>query len=126
MCQDGLGRVIRVYERFGVGMIAEGVGYGVDEWVKCDNLIWFGHVTRINEDDFVKQKMYEGKIEGRVSAEGRHCGRSTEWLSTGERAGGHRIEYADREKRNRENCRSPAVATPLGRVPAKGQGVRNR
>lgn len=30
-----------VYERFGVGMRAEGVAHGVLEWVKCGTLKWW-------------------------------------------------------------------------------------
>lgn len=28
---------------------------GVDEWAKNGTLDWFGHVLKINEDDFVKR-----------------------------------------------------------------------
>lgn len=33
------------------------------DWVKYGALRWFGHVTRFNEDDFVKRD-YEGRIAG--------------------------------------------------------------
>ena len=33
----------RVYERLGMSSKGEGVKCGVGEWVKCNNLLWFGH-----------------------------------------------------------------------------------
>lgn len=43
-----------VYENLGVGVTTIGVGCGVAEWVKPGTLRWFGHVMRMNEDNFVK------------------------------------------------------------------------
>lgn len=44
-----------VYENLGVGVTTIGVGCGVAEWVKPGTLRWFGHVMRMNEDNFVKR-----------------------------------------------------------------------
>lgn len=45
-----------MHERFGTGVTKKGVDCGVVEWVECSALRWFGHMMRMNEDDFVKSK----------------------------------------------------------------------
>jgi len=54
---------VNVYENFGMGATAKGVDCGVVEWVKCGTLRWFGHMVRMNENEFVK-RVYKSEIEG--------------------------------------------------------------
>lgn len=35
-------------------VVVKGVDHGVTEWVKQGTLKWSGHVTRMNEDDFLQ------------------------------------------------------------------------
>ncbi len=46
---------------------------GVVEWVKRNTLRWFGHIERMNSEEFVK-KVYVSEIEGH-SRRGRPLGR---------------------------------------------------
>ncbi len=39
------------------------MGCGVVEWVKRSTLRWFGHIERMENDEFVK-KVYQGSAEG--------------------------------------------------------------
>ncbi len=47
-----------MYEWFGMAVTVKGVDCGVVEWVR-----WFGHVMRMQENEFVK-RVYEGGIDG--------------------------------------------------------------
>ncbi len=40
-----------------------GVGCGVVEWVKRSTLRWFGHIGRMENEEFVKE-VYQNSIEG--------------------------------------------------------------
>ncbi len=60
-----------VYERYGMG--ACGVKCGVVEWVRRNLLIWFGHIERRNNEEFVK-KVYVSETEA-PNRRGRPLGR---------------------------------------------------
>ena len=51
-----------VYERCDMGPCANGVKYGVVEWVKLNTLRWFGHMERKKSKELVK-KVYMSEIE---------------------------------------------------------------
>lgn len=42
-----------MYKKSGMSTTVEKVDYGVVGWVKFGTVRWFGHVMRINEDNFV-------------------------------------------------------------------------
>lgn len=48
-------KVMNVYKSFSMGEAGKGMECGVVGWVKCSALRWFGHVTRMNENEFVKR-----------------------------------------------------------------------
>ncbi len=50
-----------------------GEGCGVMEWVKRSTLRWFGHIERMDNEDFVK-KVYQSSVEG-PNRKGRPLGR---------------------------------------------------
>ncbi len=62
-----------VYERCGMRACASGVKCGVVEGGKRNTLRWFGHIERMNREEFVK-KVYVKEIEG-PSRRGRLHGR---------------------------------------------------
>ncbi len=45
---------------------------GVVDWVKCSTLRWFGHIERMENEEFVK--MYRSSVEG-PNRRGRPLGR---------------------------------------------------
>jgi len=45
---------VNVYDNFVMGTTTKGIDCGVVEWVKRGTLRWFGHVVRMNENEFVK------------------------------------------------------------------------
>ncbi len=51
---DGLSNA-SVYERCGIIGHGSGVGCGVVEWVKRSTLRWFGHIERMENEEFVKK-----------------------------------------------------------------------
>ena len=53
----------KVYKRCGMEPCANGVKFGVVEWVKRIQLKWFGHIERKNNEEFVK-KVYVSEIDG--------------------------------------------------------------
>ena len=64
----GLSRQMRirneeVYERFGMGEKAVGVGCGVVESVKRSTLRWFGHLERMDNDRLTK-RVYSSSVPG--------------------------------------------------------------
>ncbi len=59
---DGL-RNESVYERCSMRGRGIGVGCGVVEWVKRCTLRWFGHIERMENEEFVK-KVYLSSVEG--------------------------------------------------------------
>ncbi len=92
-----------VYERCGMRVCGSGVGCGLVEWVKRSTLRWFGHVERMENEEFVK--VYLSSVES-SSRRGRPRGRwedrvkeyFSEWgvrRNDLERA---RREYMDRER----------------------------
>ncbi len=62
-----------VYERCGMRGRGSGVGCGVVEWVKRSAMIWFGHIERMGNEEFVK-KVYLSSVEG-MNRRGRSLGR---------------------------------------------------
>ncbi len=83
------------------------VGCGVVEWVKRSTLIWFGHIERMENEEFVK-KVYGSGVEGPKSW-GRPLERwedkVKEYVSErGLRRNG--LEWARREYLDRERWRS--------------------
>ena len=48
-------------KRGGMGLCTNGVKCGVVEWVKRNNLRWFGHIERKKSDEFV-EKVYVSEI----------------------------------------------------------------
>ncbi len=84
-----------------------GVGCGVVEWVKRSTLRWFGHIERMENEEFFK-KVYWSSVEG-PNRRGRPFGtwedRLTEYVSErGVRGNG--LEWAQRECMERERWRS--------------------
>ncbi len=55
---DGLGNE-SVYERCGIRERGSGVGCRVVEWVKRSTLRWFGHIERMENEEFVKKMYHE-------------------------------------------------------------------
>ncbi len=68
---DGLSNE-SVYERCGMSGRGSEVGCVV-EWVKRSNLRWFGHIERMEYEEFVK-KVYRSSVEG-PNRRGRPLGR---------------------------------------------------
>ncbi len=69
---DGLSNEC-VYERCGIRGSGSGAGCGVVECVKRSTLRWFGHVERMENEEFVK-KVYRSSVEG-PNRRGRPLGR---------------------------------------------------
>ncbi len=59
---DGLSKK-SVDERCGMRGCGSVVGCGVVEWVKRSTLRWFGHIERMENEEFVK-KVYWSSVEG--------------------------------------------------------------
>ncbi len=60
-----------------------GMGCGMVEWVKRSTLRWFGHIERIENEEFVK-KVYRSSVEGMNRRErplGRREDRVKEYVS---------------------------------------------
>ncbi len=101
-----------VYERCGMRGRGSGVGCGVVEWVKRSTLRWFGHIERMENEEFVqvyrtsvavpnKRRRPLGRWEDRV-----------EYVSErGVRGNG--LEWARRECMDRERWKSVYRGDPL-------------
>ncbi len=99
------------------------VGCGVVEWVKRSTLRWFGHIERMDKEDFVK--VYLSSVEG-PNKRGRPLGtwedRVKEYVSErGVR--GNRLEWARRVYLDREMSRSVCRDHPFGGRFQREQGV---
>ncbi len=68
-----------VCERCGMGTCASGVKFGVVEWIKRHIVRWFGHIGRMNSEEFVK-KVYVSGIED-PGRRGRWKDRVKEYMS---------------------------------------------
>ncbi len=93
-----------VYERCGMRGWGSRVGCGtVVEWVKRSTLRWFGHIERMENEEFVKE-VYRSSVEGsnrRGRPLGRWEDRVKEYVSErGVRGNG--LEWARRECMDRE------------------------
>ncbi len=103
-----------VYERCGMRGCGSGVGYSVVEFVKRSALRWFGHIERMENEDFVK-KVYLSSVEG-LSRRGWPLGRWEDRVKEYERErgrGGNGWEFARRECMDRERWRSICRGHPL-------------
>ncbi len=102
-----------MYERCVMRGRGSGVGCGMVEWVKRSTLRWFGHIERIENEEFVK--VYLSSVEGpnrRGRPLGRWEDRVKEYVSErGVRGNG--FEWIRRECMDREKWRS--ICHPLGR-----------
>ncbi len=113
-----------VYERCGMRGRGSGVGCSVVEWVKRSTLRWFGHIERMENEEFAK-KVYWSSVEvpnkrGR-SLEG-WKDKVKEYVSErGVRGNG--LEWAKRECMNRGRWRSVCCGHPLGERFQRERGV---
>ncbi len=92
------------------------MGCGVVEWVNRSTLRWFGHIGRMENEEFVR-KVYLSSAEG-TNWKGRPLGRwedrVKEYVSErGVRGNG--MEWATRQSMDRERWRSVCRGHPLGR-----------
>ncbi len=62
-----------MHEGCGMRGRGSGAGSGVVEWVKRSFLKWFGHIERMENEEFVKTA-YLGSVEG-MDRRGRSLGR---------------------------------------------------
>ncbi len=82
-----------------MGACASGVKYGVMEWVKRNTLKWFGHIERMNNEEFVK-KVCMSEIEGpgrRARPLGKWRDRVKEYMSEASATIGGGLEQARSE-----------------------------
>ncbi len=92
-----------------------GVWCSVVEWVKKSTLRWYGHVERMDNEEF--SKVYLSNVEGsgrRGRPLGRWEDRVKEYMS-GRGVRGNGLEWARRECMDRERCRSFYRSHPLVR-----------
>ncbi len=108
-----------VYERCSMRTCANGVKRGVVEWLKRNILRWFGHIKRMNSEQFVK-KVYVSDIDSpskRGAPLGRWKDRVKEYTVKEVPLEG---EGLNKQRgivwRGRGGC-SSAVATTLGDIP---------
>ncbi len=92
-----------------------GVGCSVVEWVNRSTLRWFGHIERMEKEEFIK-KVNLSSVEG-PKRKGRPLagweGKVREYMSErGVR--GHGLEWVRRECMDRERWRSICHGHPLG------------
>ncbi len=102
-----------------------GVGCSVGEWVKRSTLRWFGHIERMENEEFVK-KVYQSSVEG-PNRRGRPLGRCEDKVKDYLRERGVRgygLEWARRECMDKERWRSICLGHPLGGCFRRKQGVR--
>ncbi len=92
-----------VYERCGMRGRESGVGCCVVKWVKRSTLRWFGHIVRMENEEFVK-KVYLSSVKDpnrRGRPLGRWESRVKEYVSERE-VRGNGLEWARRECMDRE------------------------
>ncbi|KAK4320818.1 hypothetical protein Pmani_008357 [Petrolisthes manimaculis] len=98
---------------------AYGIECGVVQRVKRNTLRWFGHVERIQGEEFVK-KVYGSEVVGR-GVRGRPPvrwqNRVEEYVKERNMRGRGGLDRVRRECLNREDWRLFCRATPLGGVP---------
>ena len=104
-----------VYERFGMGERAVGVGCGVVESVKRSTLRWFGHVERMESDRLTK-RVYQSSVPG-INARGRPPvsweGRVSEYVRERMYDGVRGLEHAREMCKDRSGWRSFCRGHPL-------------
>ncbi len=110
-------------ERCGMRGRGSGVGCGVVEWAKRSTLRWFGHIERMENDEFVQ--VYQSSIEG-PNRRGRPFGRwedkVNEYVSErGVRGNG--LEVARKECMDRERWRFVCHGHLLGGHFWREQGI---
>ncbi len=100
-----------------------GVGCGVVEWVKRSTLRWFGHIERMENEEFVE--VYQSSVEGPNRRErplGRWEDKVKEYVS--ERgARGNGLGWARRECMDKERWRSVWRGHSLGGSIRSEQGI---
>ncbi|KAK3889856.1 hypothetical protein Pcinc_006182 [Petrolisthes cinctipes] len=112
-----------VYERCGMSEKAIGIECGVVERVKRNTLRWFGHVERIQSEEFVK-KVYGSEVVGpgvRGRPPVRWQNRVKEYVKERNMRGRGGLDQVRRECWNRENWRHFCRGHPLG---GRERGVR--
>ncbi len=121
---DGLNNE-SVYDRCGMIGNGSGVEFPVVEWVKRSTLRWFGHIERMENEEFVK-KVYLRSVEGtniRRRPLGRWEDRVQEYVSErGVRV--NALEWARRKCMDRERWRSVCCSHPPGECSQGEQSVR--
>lgn len=93
--------------------------------MKRGTLRWFGHMMKMNENEFV-ERVNEGRIKGgdvRGGPPGKWINRVSEYWS--ERVGSSWIKCAERECQNRERWRHFCCSHPQRGVPVGEQVVRD-
>ncbi len=91
-----------------------GVGYGLVEWVNRSTLRWFGHIERMENEEFVK--IYLSSVEG-PNRKGRPLGRWEDRMKeypSERRVRGNGLEWAKRSVWVWRGGKPSAMATPLG------------
>ncbi len=100
-----------------------GVGCGVVEWVKRSTLRWFGHIERMENEEFVK--VYRSSVEG-PNRRGRPLetweDKVKEYVSE-RQARENGLEWAIMECMDRERWRSVCHGHPLGGRFRRERGV---
>ncbi len=114
-----------VYERCGMRGRGSGVGRSVVEWVTRSTQRWFGHIEKMEYEEFVA-KVYLSSAEG-MTRRGRPLGRwedrVKEYMSEmGVR--GNESEWARRESMDRERWRSVCRGHTLGGCLQRERGIR--
>ncbi len=102
-----------------------GVGCGVLEWVKRSTLRWFGHIERMENEEFVKT-VYLSSVEG-PNRRGRPLGRWEDRLKENVSERGMRrngLKWARRKCMDRERWRSVCHGHPLEGRSRRKRGVR--
>ncbi len=113
-----------VYERCGMRGRGSGIGCGLVEWVKRSILRWFGHIERMENEEFGK-KVYLSSVEGpngRGRPLGRREDRVKEYVSKRE-VRGNGFEWVRRECMDRERWRSVCRGHRFGRRFRREGGV---
>ncbi|MCP5003018.1 MAG: hypothetical protein GY941_03575 [Planctomycetes bacterium] len=115
-----------VYERCGMGTRAIGIECGVVEWVKRSTLRWFGHVERMQGEEFTK-KVYKSEIEGpgvRGRPPVKWSNRVEEYMNERGVGGRGGLHHGRREYLDRENWRRFCRGHPLRGSSRRERGVR--
>ncbi len=114
-----------LFERYGMRVCESGVGCSVVELVKRSTLRCYGHIERMEYEEFVK-KVFLSSVEG-LRKRGRPLGRWEDRVKeyVSERGvRGNELEWARRECMDRERWRSVCRGPPLGKPFQRERGIR--